>query len=375
MKRSYFIQFISLFLYFIIKIFSFCSFKINLNSNLTLSNYQNNQNNLQNNLYTSLNNKELQKNNKLIENCFITNIGNYCFPSLIISGFPKCGSSFLFKMLSYNNYIISTKRKELCLGGIKSETWLKYFQFLPNIIESYEKNKLVMSGCLHLQSNIKAMKELCITNMKVIYVIRDVADMLWSAYNFWCIKDFDDDCYPGKHTSKNALRSPEHFHQLILNGYEMGGGIPLTLKGNCFKKELIEATRVFGEKNILVLKSESMLTSKEKIDSLKQIKEFLFPNNYFENITQKIENDKWFESQSQVIYRVNSGKFTENRGEKNIIHLTGDEEQDGRYEVSQFKPMFKETRKLIYQRWEQECLWIYKQYKILYSSCNHLIEK
>jgi hypothetical protein len=59
----------------------------------------------------------------------------------------------------------------------------------------------VMSGCLHLGSNIKAVKELCLppSNMKVIFLVRDVADMLWAAYNYWCNVATDGpSCFPGK---------------------------------------------------------------------------------------------------------------------------------------------------------------------------------
>jgi hypothetical protein len=58
----------------------------------------------------------------------------------------------------------------------------------------------VMSGCLHLGSNIKAVKELCLppSNMKVIFLVRDVADMLWAAYNYWCNVATDGpSCFPG----------------------------------------------------------------------------------------------------------------------------------------------------------------------------------
>lgn len=168
----------------------------------------------------------------------------------------------------------------------------------------------------------------------------------------------------------------------------MGGGISLTSTGNCFKKELIEATKIFGKNNLLVLKSESMLTSKEKLKSLNQIQQFIFPQNSLEqnqdqNQNQMNNNKDWFKTQSQQIYRVNSGKLNENRGEKNVIHLGGgkeeekdkneveSEDEDGRYEISKFKPMLKETRKIIYQRWKEECLWIYKQYEILYPACQH----
>lgn len=287
---------------------------------------------------------------------------DHCFPSLIVGGFPKCGSSYLFKMLSSHPQVIPTKRKELCLGGVMSETWDKFFQFLPN--QTSSDNKIVMSGCLHLGANVKAMKELCLQDLKVIYVLRDVADMLWSAYNFWCMQYHDQDCYPGKHTSKTALRSPEHFHQLVVNHQEMGGGVALTRTGNCYQRELQDAAKVFGSKNLLVLRSETMLTTEaEKEDSLWRLQRFLFSSS----IEQEEEQVKsWFTTQTQSRYRVNSGYSVDSRGEKNIAK-DADREAAGLYEVSKFRPMLPETRKLIYQRWRDECLWLQRNYNIHYE--------
>jgi hypothetical protein len=291
---------------------------------------------------------------------------DHCFPSLIVAGFPKCGSSYIFKMLSSHPHIIPTKRKELCLGGIMSETWDKFFQFLPN--QTSSDNKIVMSGCLHLGANVKAMKELCLRELKVIYVLRDVADMLWSAYNFWCLLDHDQDCYPGKHTSKTASRSPEHFHQLVVDSQEMGGGIALTKSGTCYKKELKEAAQVFGDENLLVLRSETMLTTEsDKERSLSRLQQFLFSSSTVQREEQDQEVQSWFTTQIQSRYRVNSGRSVDSRGEKNIAEVA-DREAAGLYEVSNFRPMLPETRQLIYRRWREECLWLKQTYNIHYES-------
>lgn len=270
-------------------------------------------------------------------------------------------------MLSSHPSIVPTKRKELCLGGLKSEIWSNYIKYLPNRTET--KEKIVMSGCLHFNSNIQVMKELCMTNLKVIYILRDVADMLWSAYNFWCLKDIDYDCVPGKYTDERAIRSPEHFHLLVAESKEMGGGISLTKDGKCFQNELIEATRIYGKNNMIVLTSESMLVSEQKRESLEQIHHLLFhnQNNRFNQL-----NRKWLQEQSDSIYRVNSGRVANSRGEKNIaMTYKGDveEEQNGRYQVSQFRPMLPATRQLIYIRWKEECKWLFQNYGIKYPAC------
>jgi hypothetical protein len=252
-----------------------------------------------------------------------------------------------------------------------SETWDKFFQFLPN--QTSSENKIVMSGCLHLGANVKAMKELCLQDLKVIYVLRDVADMLWSAYNFWCLQLYDQDCYPGKHTSKNALRSPEHFHQLIVKQQEMGGGIPLTKSGNCYRKELKEAAKVFGSHNVLVLRSETMLTTDaDKEATLLHLQQFLFPSRNSKEKKQGQGQEyvvqQWFRNQTLSRYRVNSGRSVDSRGEQNIAQQSDKEgDASGLYEVSNFRPMLPETRQLIYRRWREECLWLNQSYGISYD--------
>jgi hypothetical protein len=299
--------------------------------------------------------------------CFSVKFGenwnDHCFPSVIIGGFPKCGSSFVFKMLSSHPNIVPTKRKELCLGGVLSETWSKFFPFLPNM--SSTEGKKVMSGCLHLGANIKSMKELCVQDLKLIYVLRDVADMLWSAYNFWCLDGHDPNCSPGKHTSKTASRSPEHFHRLVVAHQEMGGGIALTKTGNCYKEELQEATNLFGAANVLVLKSESMLTASEKRLAVHQIQSFLWRTESPAEAARV-----WLEEQSSFLYRVNSGHSVAGRGEKSVTIArmsAEDREAKGLYEVSGFQPMLPETRRLIHQRWRDECDWLRRRYSLHYE--------
>ena len=129
-------------------------------------------------------------------------LSDFCFPSVLVAGFPKCATSFLFHALSMHPHILPTRRKELCLGGPLSETWPKLASFLPTMEDtSAAGGHLVLTGCLHLGANIRATKELCVptANMKVIFLVRDVADMLWAAYNYWCNVETDGStCFPGE---------------------------------------------------------------------------------------------------------------------------------------------------------------------------------
>jgi hypothetical protein len=310
---------------------------------------------------------------------------SFCFPSVIVAGFPKCSTSFVFKMLSTHPLITATKRKELCLGGVLSETWSKMINFLPNRTISH--NKLILSGCLHLGANIAAMKSLCVSGTKVIYVVRDVADMLYAAYNYWCIEGYDVDCVPGKRTSKTDKRSSTHFHEMISRHMAMGGGTALTIKGICYRKDLENARRVYGSNNILVLKSEDFLNKNMKVIAMNKINDFIISENVNSIMQQKemhsisILSDIqiWMETEKKNIYKVNAGLNIENRGEKSITPLTnqgqatreGIAERDisnNVYEISNYEPMLAETRDMIYNLWRNECLWLKSSFDVLYDN-------
>jgi hypothetical protein len=312
---------------------------------------------------------KLSTNSSLASSCYSYSTDaldmshDFCLPSVIVAGFPKCGSSFLFKSLSYHPLIIPTKRKELCLGGILSETWPKMISFLPNTTRTYDK--LVLSGCLHLGSNVKAMKQLCAGNAKLIYAVRNVADMLWAAYNFWCIPGFDKDCFPGKHTDRSDKRSPKHFHSLLKAGQPMGGGTPLSSTGNCFREELIRALQIFGPDNVMVIKSEDLLVANKKSDVLSDVMSFL---GLGDTSPYRMESSDWINNQRSTIYKVNSGSSLQSRGEKKATAADGAGDA-GRYEISGFQPMKDESRKFVDTLWKEECNWLRSGFNIDYEAC------
>lgn len=356
--------------------------------------------NILNDMDESLRIKHLSNTNRL---CFSyeeapLKYATFCYPSIIVAGFPKCGTSFFFKMLSKNPYLLPTKRKELCLGGPLSESWTKMISFLPHANET--DKKMVISGCLHLGANIKAMKQLCAKGIKLIYVVRDVADMLWASYNYWCIQGFDRDCYPGKRTSTSDVRNSLHFHHLMTSSSRLGGGMILSTNGKCFQDDITLSQKVYGKENILILKSEDALTLPGKRTLLLKILYFLGGNGILDDkviqsMTSSIKNEasstdispivldfilslsywksrmdikQWLSDEWGTLYKVNSGETVKNRSEKSITHLnTSQLFQSNIYEVSHFEPMLEDTRRWIYEKWRDECLWLKEKESVLYS--------
>lgn len=280
----------------------------------------------------------------------------FCFPSLIVAGFPKCGTSYLFRTLATNPSVVPTKRKELCLGGPLTEDWGKMILKLPSIKET--GNSLVLSGCLHFGSNVRAVSELQVDGTKLIYVVRDVADMLWAAYNYWCIFGVDSQCVPGARTDLSSQRSPKQFHSMVERALPMGGGVPLNIDGSCYRAELELAVLRFGKENVMVVKSEDFLDNDRKLGQLHRVASFV---GVYEQSTN------WIRVESMKMQKVNAGYHIRNRGEHAISNMTG--LMNGLYEVSGFVPMLETTRKLLYSRWLKECIWLRIKFAIVYDAC------
>lgn len=332
---------------------------------------------------------KIDKNENCFGNCFLarregmSELLKFCYPSIVVIGFPKCGTSFLFKALSKHPQIIATKRKELCLGGPMSETWWDFVNRLPSPADVRKRH--VMSGCLHLGANIEATTDLCVTNTKYIFLVRDVADMLWAAYNYWCIVGIDKQCVPGGRTTKESVRSPEHFHQLVLTNQSMGGGTPLLLSGLCYKPDLAQAVAAFGRSNVEVLRSEDLQTHQataRRNDSFASLLSFLqLQDNFIPTVPTTSNNNSnsttsdvlnaisWTDSVLNGVHVVNSGHSLSSRGEfvessKEQLQVGG-----GRYEASGFKPMLRATRVLLHSRWREECLWLQRTWRVSYDAC------
>jgi hypothetical protein len=107
----------------------------------------------------------------------ITDSSSFCYPSIIITGAPKCSTSAMFALLSSVQFISSNKIKENCLfvDGIDIIT---YFLSLPKTILP---NHYYIDGCIDLVGNMMLRRILRIPNTFYIVMVRNYADMIWSA--------------------------------------------------------------------------------------------------------------------------------------------------------------------------------------------------
>ena len=310
------------------------------------------------------------------------------FPDINIVGLPKAGTSHVYQLLSTHKELGPFHRdKEFCFnrldiklqnmntprgGGPRYNvtTWanMTYDERLQrtlkqvNMIDKKEwpSNKpgirTVNSGCLgSLESVLKQRNYLQRTSdAKFILLLRDPADWLWAAYNFWHFPEHEDANRPAKYdwaSTPRQYRSPELFHEYMLSGGRTWSARDLLTKFRDSKaawwSELV--WRVIGPDNLLVLKVEDfapnvVLESKvlDKLAAFLQIS----PTGFDPNITHSF------------------GNCGNNRGTKTVC-----KEASNAYKTSGGRGMFEETRDLVYLQFADECKYWAETFNIVYEGC------
>jgi hypothetical protein len=147
----------------------------------------------------------------------------------------------------------------------------------------------------------------------------------------------------------------------------MGGGHPLTVKGICYKKDLMKASKIFGTKNIFVIKSEDILDKDKKPIVLKKLLKFLQLDGHNTHVASM----QWLNNQAASHYMINSGVMKLSKGVQTKINLNINSSvlKKGLYEASGYFPMLPETRQLIHHKWKKECRFLRINYGIEYANC------
>ena len=108
----------------------------------------------------------------------------FCYPSVIVSGIPKCGTSAMYELLTRFPSVHLMTTKENCPFARRRTHW-QFFNSLPRP-EDVRPETLIVDGCIDLQRNM--IMSLTLRGPDTLYIVmtRDYADYLWSSYNFWC---------------------------------------------------------------------------------------------------------------------------------------------------------------------------------------------
>jgi hypothetical protein len=118
---------------------------------------------------------------------------DFCYPAVVITGMPKCGTSATYDLLSRYSGAILMFEKENCPYTRRRSHW-EYFHTLPRAHE-VTPGRLLIDGCIDTQKNLMLRRLLHEPETLYIVMTRNYADMVWSSYNFWCKREYDGfDC-------------------------------------------------------------------------------------------------------------------------------------------------------------------------------------
>lgn len=82
-----------------------------------------------------------------------TSVLQFCYPSVIITGLPKCGTSAMYDLLSKMPNVVLMHEKENCPSTRRRSHW-QYFHSLPTM-QSLTKDSITIDGCIDVVTNIK----------------------------------------------------------------------------------------------------------------------------------------------------------------------------------------------------------------------------
>lgn len=255
-------------------------------------------------------------------------------PTVVVPGFRKCGTSYAFKMIS--KVINGSEIKENCLRNARMvNDWITTAYYNPDWA----------NGCFDTEKWEEIENVLQPVGIHYVFMVRHFSSLSWASYNFWRQEGFDHPWKPWNinftidtpmhetWTHLDTYRSPEFYHEIILANGKIHTTHELTSYGYVSEK----------------LKKFKNISSNVHIfpnEATSQISFFEFLQNSLKTHFTQIEELKKCEGNA-----LNSGYRLSSRG----IHNSGERQGDGRYEVSQFRPMLPETCKLLVKNWKDHC--------------------
>ena len=148
-----------------------------------------------------------------------------------------------------------------------SEEWTKQKQEVQELLARshrehhlmhQKETRLTINGCVdEMEVDVNYRYVRPDKPVKIIFSLRDPADLLWSAYNYFPLRDHDSQFFRARDPTK--YRTPSHFHDSIASGN-------LTKLGSGFFtwKRLLTVTaprrliKMVGRENVIFVKNEDM---------------------------------------------------------------------------------------------------------------------
>jgi hypothetical protein len=189
---------------------------------------------------------------------------------------------------------------------------------------------------------------------KYVVLLRDPADWLWAAWNYWVDKGLDNttDTFGSWATSQSHYRSPALFHELILSADKTVSGNHLI---NERRRWTVTVSRrlvaLVGRENVLFLRNEDMLPA------------------VVENQGGLLDRLSSFSGLNRTLFRDDGFRTI-----RNCNDMKGEDSKCGNstssaYEIAGHREMLESTRSLIYLHFRQECQIWNEEFGVTYPDC------
>lgn len=308
-----------------------------------------------------------------------------CYPALVITGLPKCGTSAMYDLLSKFPGAITMQEKENCPSTRRRPHWI-YFQSLPRM-SAVKEHSIVIDGCISIINNMKIREliqypdtfyivsclilhcftcciivlfylltrtvwltiSLCVLCTVIQVMVRDFTDMLWSSYNFWCKREYDGVNCDYSKWADPALhhRSPEIFHELIQldanHTAEVVQPFYYPMEKPCVNAGGYYSEYLSLHLNSRKLQNRTIIIASEELDA--------FPQLVAKRVASIINYDiTGIDLSTFKDVRVNT---QEAKGTNTGIPIG--KYTPGRYNISQYRPLLAESRTLLNKCWKEDC--------------------
>lgn len=287
----------------------------------------------------------------------------FCYPAIMITGYPKCGTSAIFDLIAHHpaTKAVGARGKENCRRFVETDETgaLSRWWYLKTLKKEFytSKDKYLVDGCIYTQFNMKINSLLKNPRTVYIVIIRDYANFLWSYYNYWCKKGYDDNCGSGNWAIAGVhKRTPDLFHNILLQGNNATNPLPTIdpcKDSKTFFRTYLETLWKQIPKHMTIVVANELLET--------------YPEEVWQRIAlitginQTHPNIEKFKK-----LRVNTQS---NRG----VNLREDKSAYNRgiYNTSGFKPMREDTRTMLNACWLEDCVWVSHLLGFAYAACKN----
>jgi len=269
----------------------------------------------------------------------------FCYPSLHIAGMGKCGTSALYDFFAHHESIsqLTRQNKEYCP---RDEGLYHYFRGMaPSFDDMYRQERVVINGCIS-PAQLAPIHRILAPKSMYVFIVRDLPQQRWSAYNFWCDLYLDEVCNVKNYwTATGMYRSPGMFDEMLRainypdqHRMKQNVGIASCTSMNTFYHQNFAILEEHLQPGQLVLIALEEMSSPHPEPAFRRLEEGIY---------------RWL-GRKVVLERahlrlVNGGN---DKGDKHVA--TGSTKPpEGLYAMSNNQPMLQSSKQLIMECWNE----------------------